>query len=261
MRARRPCRRLCPTLSSSSTAVFFLPRCNTAPSPIGSLTHPPLARPVCFLLPRRPRLPDAVAPLARCLLPPPRSLARSLRRANLPSIHKPNTSPNAYVAAPIPCPSRSPRPAPQRTPFTAANRVSTRPRSHHPTSSPHSSRFTATTATRPSCTHSTPPPPPTPPPVLRPPLTAFPPPRFRSMGQLRIPRSERPSTNSHTPVSVSRVLRRAPSWRPRATSVLTHGILLTATVPHPFRHEPSVELSWRRGQKCCDALGSARAQR
>ena len=148
MRARRPRRRLCPTRSSSSTAAFVLPRCNTAPSPIGSLTLPPLAHPVCFRPPRRPRAPEGVAPLARCFLPPPRSVARSLRRANLPSIHKPNTSPDAYLAAPIPCPSRSPRPAPQRTPLPPS------------------------TVCPPFSAHPTPPPPPTPPASPPPPSPA-----------------------------------------------------------------------------------------
>ena len=140
------------------------------------------------------------------------------------------------------------------------------PRSHRATSSPTPPASTTTTTTLASFTHSAPPPPPTPPtppPLLRPTLTAVPPPRFRSMTKPS-PRSALPAPRALLPTPSTRVCPPCPSPRhhaPRSTSVPAHDVLPAATLPRPFRHELSDELSWRRGQECRDAFGSVCAQR
>ena len=100
MRVRRPRRRLCPTRSSSSTAAFVLPRCNTAPSPIGSLTLPPLAHPCVFVARVRPKA--ALLSPAAFFRHPAQSLARCaaqiFRRFTNPTPHLTPTRPLPYHA-------------------------------------------------------------------------------------------------------------------------------------------------------------------
>ena len=82
----------------------------------------------------------------------------------------------------------------------------------------------------------------------------------QTVSPLRAPRSARPPTNSQHPCLPS-VPVAAPPCSTLTTSVPAHDVLPAATLPRPFRHELSVELSWRRGQKCRDAVGSVCAQR
>ena len=141
------------------------------------------------------------------------------------------------------------------------------PRSHRATSSSHSSRFhhhhdhpriihplSATTATDATDTTTLAPPDPHRCPSSTIPLYG------QTVSPLRAPRSARPPTNSQHPCLPS-VPVAAPPCSTLTTSVPAHDVLPAATLPRPFRHELSVELSWRRGQKCRDAFGSVCAQR